>query len=338
MRNHDGAKTATRIILLLAVLTTAGCSLIMGTEDAPAQKVLSFRFVETLRNEASLRGESLRESAPNADRATTLQQPNSVYADAFRVYVTDFLPARVFVFDRGERKTTILDNTSQIKLINPGAITVDAIGTVWVSDTTQGRVFGFDRFGKLLYTIGKMAEIGLPSGLASDHRRNRLYVADEHSHQVKVFDSLGGRVYEGSRVLEIGTSGRPAEDLKFPGALTLDREGNLYVLDTVRRRVQVYAPDGKFVRGVNFSGTTPGQAVNPKGIALDSEGHLYVTDMVSNNVLVFDREGVLLLTWGRTGTLIGDFWSPAGIFIDDQDTIYIADQTNSRVQVFQYYH
>lgn len=326
-------------LIVFCGLFVAGCSVLIGKDDTSVQKGLSLRFVETLRNEASLRGEGLKEASFKTDHATTLQQPNSVFADAFRVYVTDTAPARIFVFDRGERTVTVLDNSlvgtpptpkDDVKLIAPGGITVDAAGTLWVSDSQQGRVFGYTKNGKSLFVIGKFGELAMPVGLAADYRRNRLYVADAHAHQVKVFAS------DGTRLFEIGASGASGEDFRFPGAIAFDRNENLYVLDTQRRLVQKIGPDGKFLKTFGLSGATHGSAVKPKGIAVDSSGHLYVTDSISNNVLVFDQEGEFLFTWGRTGILSGEFWTPAGIFIDERDYVYIADQTNGRVQVFQY--
>ncbi len=341
-------KTAAALIVFFIFFTT-GCSMIVGKDDTPVQKGLTLRFVETLRNEASLRGESLKEASYNTDRATTLQQPNSVFADAFRVYVTDTANivsattstfARVFVFDRGERTVAIFDGTQpppadtigidKGTLIAPGGITVDAAGTLWVSDSQQGKVFGYTRNGRLLSIIGKFGELARPVGLAADYHRNRLYIADAHAQLVKVFST------DGARLFEIGASGKAGEDSKFPGAIALDRNGNLSVLDTKRRLVRKYDPDGKFVKTFGLSGADPGSAVKPRGLAIDSDGHLYVTDTASNNILVFDQEGELLFTWGRTGSLSGEFWSPAGIFIDDRDFIYIADQTNGRIQIFQY--
>ena len=326
-------KRAILIFVCACLVATLGCSAIIGKEDTLTYQGLSMRFVETLRNEASLRGESLKERATNTNRATTLQQPNGVFADAFRVYVTDASPSpRVFVFDRGLSKVNILDSVlpREVKLVAPGGITVDAGQTIWVSDSAQGRVFGYDPNGKLLFIIGQMGELSYPVGLARDIRNNRLYVADAHAHRVKVFST------NGTRLFEIGAGTTREEEFKFPGAIALDREGNLYVLDTLSRRIQVYDGSGKFLKGFGLAGSVPGLAVKPSGIAVDSDGHLYVTDAASNNVLIFDRNGMFLFTWGATGGLIGEFWTPAGIFIDDRDYIYIADRTNGRVQTFQY--
>ncbi len=329
-------KKLTKMAIVLSLFITGGCAIIMGRDDESALQRVPIRFVETLRNESSLRGESLKESRLKGDVATTLQQPKNLFADSFRVYVTDSAPTRIFVFDRTERKVSILDSIpppaeDEVKLIDPAGIAVDAAGTLWVSDAQQGKVFGYTPNGKLLFIIGQMGGLGKPGGLVADRVRSRLYVADTSAHKIKLYSM------NGVELSEISISGKTIEGFKSPGSLALDKNGNLFVLDTSHRRVQKYSAEGAYVKTIKLRETSEEIAtLKPKCIAVDSSGHLYVTDSISNNILVFGQEGEFLFTWGRTGTMNGDFWTPYSIFIDDRDFIYIADQSNGRVQVFQY--
>jgi DNA-binding beta-propeller fold protein YncE len=311
-----------------------GCAILAGTDDGQGLPAgLQMRFVETLRDQGSLKGEGWRESSTLSSPTTSLslQRPNSVYADDFKVYVTDRFNSsgRVFVFDRGTRTVTILDQAKGVNLLNPSGIVVDAAGIIYVADAQQGRVFGYDLQGRNLYTIGKRGELQYPLGLAVDKKRNKLYVADAHAHVVKVFDNMGMFLYD------VGSSSGPGE-LKYPMAVALDRTGIVYVLDGRRKRVVVYDVDGRYLRSFRLTSDAPAAPLKPLGIAVDAEGRMLVTDEASSNVLVYDNKGTLVLTWGKTGRLVGDFWLPAGIFIDDRDMIYVADQMNSRVQEFQY--
>ena len=329
-------KISGAIVILLVLIQGAGCSVIIGKDDTVTQAGLSFRYVETLRNEASLRGAGFQEVVNSTDAATTLQRPNAVYADKFRVFVADTTPARVFVFDRNDKKVTVLGG--DVKLIAPAGIVESAVGTIFVSDSQQGKIFGYDNNGKLVLNIGgtispmsgSMVLLSRPSGMAYDVFRNRIYVADADAGHVQVISPLG------DPLMVIGESGKKHEKTKHPQAVALDRSGNLFVLDSLKRTIQVFDPEGNFMHGFSLTGALPGSAINPLGIAVDSEGHLYVSDSVSNNIMLFDRDGVFLFTWGRTGSLHGEFWTPAGLFIDDRNLIYIADQTNGRIEVFQY--
>jgi len=317
----------------LVFLTIGGCAPFSGADSGQGLSIgPQIRFVETLRNQQSLNGEGWRESVvSNGPTTTSLQRPNSVYADDFRVYVTDRSgpSARVFVFDRGARTVTILDQGKGVSLLAPSSIVVDALGIIYVADAQQGKVFGYDLQGRNLYTIGKRGELQFPLGLAVDKKRNRLYVADAHAHVVKVFDTMGMFLYDMG-----ATSG--SRELKYPVAVALDRVGTVYVLEGRRKRVVMYDVDGRYVRSFGLASDVLAAPMKPVGIAVDAAGRLLVTDEASSNVLIYDNNGTLVLTWGKTGRLVGDFWLPAGIFIDERDMIYVADQMNSRVQEFQY--
>lgn len=321
-------------ITALVSLTLCGCAILAGTDDGQGLSAgPQMRFVETFRNQESLeKGEGWRESIIlSSPTPSSLQRPNSVFADDFKVYVTDRSgpTARVFVFDRGARTVTILNTAPGETPLNPSGIVVDAAGIIFVADAQQGRVFGYDLQGRNLHTIGKKGELLFPAGLAIDKKRNKLYVADAHAHVVKVFDNMGMFLYD------VGTSSGPGE-LKQPVAVALDRTGIVYVLDARRKRVAIYDGDGRYIRSFGLTSDAPAAPLKPLGIAVDAEGRVLVTDEASSNVLIYDNKGTLVLTWGKTGRLVGDFWLPAGIFIDDRDMIYIADQMNSRVQEFQY--
>jgi sugar lactone lactonase YvrE len=329
----------------VSAILSGGCAFIAGEKEGePSGDRLTFNYIETLRNQDSLRGESYRELSNGAHPAVSLQRPGSVYADQFRVYVVDnTTPPRLFVFDRGERTATILNITSppsaEGNLLAPSGIVLAAGTTLFVSDAQLGRVFGYDLKGALVMVLGRgqvlsphagLGDLLSPSGLAVDDKRNRLYVSDMHAQQVKVFDPMGRHLFD------IGNTGRPDADFKFPAALCLDRSGNVYVVDSLRLGVFIFAPDGEFLRSFSLKRLLPGHSIKPKGIAVDSEGHVYVVDAVNNNVLVLEPDGRLIMTWGRTGSTRGEFWIPTGIFIDAYDRIYIADQMNGRVQSYQY--
>ena len=325
--------TMLRAGIAALALTVSGCAILAGTDDGQGLSgAPQMRFVETLRDQGSLNGEGWRETVIlSSPTLSSLQRPNRVFADEFKVYVTDRYNSygRVFVFDRGARTVTILDQAQGVTLLNPSGIVVDAAGIIFVADAQQGRVFGYDLQGRNLYAIGKKGDLLHPAGLAVDKKRNRLYVADAHAHLVKVFDNMGMFLYD------VGTTSGPGE-LKHPVAVALDRTGSVYVLDGRRKRVVIYGVDGRYLRSFGLTSDAPAAPLKPLGLAVDAEGRVLVTDEASSNVLVYDTKGTLMFTWGKTGQLVGDFWLPAGIFIDDRDRIYVADQMNSRVQEFQY--
>lgn len=332
-----------RCLLLCSFLavSAASCAVIAGTDESAEQpftgQPLRIEYRETLRNQASLGPESLRETSFGVSSGESLQQPNSVYADQFRVYVTDRLPyPRLVIFDRSERSMTVISGPTPstiqaVQFVDPSGVAVDEVNNIYVADPPQGKVFGMDRQGAPLLIFGAMGELSFPAALAVDHRRGRLYIADKLAHVVRVYAGRGGRLFELSdEGMEKG--------LRSPVGLAVDRAGNCYTLDTGPHRVIVHGPDGRFLRAFPLKSKVFGAKVMLRGIAVDSRGHIYVTDGLNSKVFVFSQDGAFVQSWGRTGIMMhDDFWNPAGIFIDQQDKIYIADQMNGRIQVYQYY-
>jgi hypothetical protein len=70
----------------------------------------------------------------------------------------------------------------------------------------------------------------------------------------------------------------------------LDGGGNIYVLDSGNHRVQVFEPDGTFLRTVGKEGQGPGELTDPFGIFLDGRNNLHVSDGMK--VHRFDPSGV----------------------------------------------
>ncbi|MDH4163252.1 MAG: hypothetical protein OEW15_11275 [Nitrospirota bacterium] len=363
------------VMLFLIAFGIGGCALLIGKPDEgdlpdPSRPV-RIRYVETLRNEASFLTERYRQSDPLAPAATSLQKPVSVSADQFRVYVVDRSPVpRLFIFDRNERSVKIISSPTPTVAVNasfmdPSAVAVAEAGDIYVADPPQGKIFGLDRAGNLVFTLGKTGSLAYPAAMAVDSRRHRLYVADKHAHKVLMYtnqrdwasiETRGNQTKTGviqspanpcyssdaagafttyQRVCDLGDQGTK-DGLRSPVGLALDSAGNLFVLDAHRNRVHMFDSEGIFVRRFSLIADLAHPLNNPTGIAIDSDGHVYVSDGVANTILIFDQNGMYLQRWGGIGDQRDGFWSPAGIFIDNRDYLYVPDQMNGRVQVFQY--
>jgi DNA-binding beta-propeller fold protein YncE len=247
------------------------------------------------------------------------------------IYVSDTASGRVFVFDAERQALTFIGDRQPAKLAKPTGIAVAPSGTVFVADATHNRVFGYSPAGDLVVAIGHDGELESPAGMAIDGARQLLYVADAKKHQVFCYSTV-----DGAAVRTIGRRGSEPGEFNFPTNVSVDKEGRLYVTDTLNFRIQSFDPDGKPLHTFGTLGDTPGSLNRPKGIGVDDEGHIYVADSSFNNFQIFDQEGQLLLYVGSVGAGPGEFFLPAGLFIDARNRVYVVDQGNARVQVFQY--
>ena len=130
--------------------------------------------------------------------------------------------------------------------------------------------------------------------------------------------------------------------MRFPQALAIGPDGSVFVADQGSNVVQVFGPDGVFLREIGIAGSKPGQLGPVGAIAVAGDGSLLVADG-SNRIDRFDAGGQLIDSWGRTGSDVGEFRFGAGAgnsaaagggLAVSGDFVYVADTGNDRVQRF----
>jgi len=89
-------------------------------------------------------------------------------------------------------------------------------------------------------------------------------------------------------VRKIGDVDTEDENVAFhyPSDIAVDKEGNIYVLDTGNTRIQKFGPDGKYMATIGRKGQGPGEFINPGGLDLDKDGNLVVTDTAQSRLHV----------------------------------------------------
>lgn len=81
-------------------------------------------------------------------------------------------------------------------------------------------------------------------------------------------------------VRKIGDVDTEDEHLAFsyPSDVAIDRDGNIYVLDSANTRIQKFGPDGKYLATIGRKGQGPGEFLMPDAIDFDKDGNLVVAD------------------------------------------------------------
>ncbi len=289
------------------------------------------KFVDIFRSTLDLgKKRGLAETLFGEEQVEAFDKPYGVAVDKEgKIYVTDI--GRVFVIDLKNKDYDFIGvepGTGRLSL--PIGVATASDGRVFVTDTGQSRVFVYFR-GKYAAAIGKTGDFSTPSGVALDEKRGFMYIVDARKHQVSVYS-----LKDYSRLKIIGKRGTGPGEFNYPTNIAVDGDGNVYVVDTGNFRIQVFDPEGAFLRTIGAIGDAPGSLARPKGIAIDSEGHIYVVDAAFQNFQIFDKDGHILLFVGGAGSEVGKFLLPAGIAIDDQDRIYVVDQVTESLQIFQY--
>lgn len=253
------------------------------------------------------------------------------------IYAADQAVGAIFIFPNLQDEQLQLIKNKQdahFGLIN--GLAMDDNDRLFVTDTKLHHVLVFNPKHEVEATFGK-EELVSPAGIAIDTTNRFVYVVDTQQDQVFVFDADSYKLLR-----RIGTAGKKHTltspgDFSLPTNVAVDREGNVYITDTLNNRVESFDPDGNFIREFGKSGDGPGHFARPKGIVIDFDGHIWVADEIQSRVQVFDKAGQLLIYFGEQGTFPGQFQALYGLGYDKKNNrVITSEQFPGRVQVFRY--
>lgn len=265
-----------------------------------------------------------------------LAQPNGMAVDSKgQLYVADSKVGAIFIFNTETREVELLKNKLHGHFQRIIGLAIDDDDRLFVSDPALRHVLVFDKNHKATDVItDSMAE---PSELAIDTQNRLLYVSDVELDQVLVFDVDSLKLLR-----KIGTTGHKHEltgpgDLAKPTGVAVDKDGNLYVCDTLNDRIEVFDADGSFIRTWGKNGDGPGYFARPKGVTIDADGHVWVADGMQDRVQVFTNEGQLLIAMGGHGLLPGQYQGLVNVYSDTKrNRIFTSEIYPGRVQEFRY--
>jgi DNA-binding beta-propeller fold protein YncE len=127
-----------------------------------------------------------------------------------------------------------------------------------------------------------------PKGIAINPVNEQIYVVDPGKHRVVVLNPNPGH----NKIIflfSFGEEGAGRGKLLQPEYIAVDKEGFVYVTDSMRHCVLKFFINGTFIDEFGSYGSFPGQLNKPKGIAVDSYGAVYVAE--EQRISIFDADG-----------------------------------------------
>ena len=269
-----------------------------------------------------------------------MTKPTGIGVIGDRVYVTDLGARNVRAYDRSGNHLFdfgAIPGGAGRQLDSPVHIAIGPDSTVWVTDRSRRGVFVFDRDGNYQSTLlpngdAKFIWSPLAIAFAPDGDVFVSDVGDSSRHQVlrmKPDGTIQSRW--GKKVTDSATVAAPGA-FQFPNGLAVAATTTstvVYVADADNHRVQVFRPDGTFVKIISTSGT-------PRGLAVDARGQLWVVDPLAHQVDAYSADGVPLTSFGSYGRSPGQFSFPNDVVIDAAGRILVTDRDNNQVQVWGY--
>ncbi len=221
------------------------------------------------------------------------------------------------------------------------AMTLDGAGNLYVSEQQSDVIRKITAAG-VVTTIAGGTKFSYPTGIAVDSTSN-VYVAEAGTRLIRKISSAG-TVTTLAGIATIGASGGFADGppgvarFDFPNALTIDRQGVLFVLDN--GRVRRITSDGVVTSRAarNADGSSKFFSPSSTGLALDTAGNVYVADF--NAIHRLDLEGVVTTIAGASpssGRADGlgsaaSFFSPGSLGLDNSGNVYVADIGNNAIR------
>lgn len=253
-----------------------------------------------------------------------------------KIYAADQAVGAVFVFDPDNKDhVEMIANSREANLPMVAGLALDDDDRLFLTDAKLRHVLVFNPKHQQEAVFGTEVLVH-PGGIAIDSENRFVYVADTGNDVVDVFDADNYKFLR-----QIGKPSRKhnqAEPGTFslPEGVAVDKEGNVFVADTVNNRIEMFDADGQFVSTFGKAGDGPADFERPRSIAVDCDGHLWVVDAGQNMVKVFDQQGRLLIYFGEQGYYPGQFMGPWGITIGPSNQVVVSETFPGRVQVFRY--
>jgi DNA-binding beta-propeller fold protein YncE len=244
-------------------------------------------------------------------------------------------PARITVLNAAfivVREIPIEDIPGAANFV-PRRVAVSRDGLIYVSSQHRG-VLVLDSEGGFLRWLKPMDKVArrLPTAASEenpDGETNGLAPTAEEPEPA----ASTGDIPEEFRATGQGDSGLAPVLVR---AVTIDQQGNLYLVSSETGKVYVYNAEETFLFSFGTKGGTPGRLSQPRGVAVDHQNKLmYVVDYMRHSVLVYNDKGEYLFEFGGKGAAPGWFKFPTDLIVNRTGQLIVSDLFNHRLQVFE---
>ena len=242
-------------------------------------------------------------------------------------------------------------------------ITVDHKGNVWIgaNEGSDAHLLKFTKAGKFIAQFGKPGQgkgsndtenFGRPAKIFIDAKANEAYIADGYGNKrVAVIDADTGKLkrYWGAygnkpddtNLGNYDPTAAPAQQFRTPvHCAELSNDGLVYVCDRPNDRIQIFKPDGTFVKEIFIAKTTLGDgSVWDIAFSKDpQQKYIYLTDGKNEKIYIIQRDTMQILTsFGDGGRQPGQFFAVHSIAVDSKGNIFTTETYEGRrLQKFVY--
>ena len=285
------------------------------------------------------------------------QRPDGVsWLDVVAVHFT--AENNVYVYNRGDREMIYFDSHGnylgdwgKTDFARPHGLTISPTNEVFCVDDFAHTVTKYDLHGNILLALGVRGSKSDTGAINVDYRDikysagpfnypTNLALAGDGSFYVS--DGYGNsRIHHftpnGEHIRSWGDPGKLPSQFAVPHDIRIHQNGDIWVADRENDRIQIFTPDGEFIRLIDG-------LARPASIDFGPDGEIYVFELgyragmfpgnqppfdgaPGGRLTVIDAQGNVLCQIGGADatTAAGDFYAPHNVRIDTNGDLYLTE-------------
>lgn len=185
-----------------------------------------------------------------------------------------------------------------------------------------------------LTDAGTLGDMNQPADVAVNSKGD-IYINDVLNFRVNVYGHDGQYKFSfGKRTPPDEKANPPAGSFSLPLSMALDNQDRVYIGDVDQNDIQVFTPDGKFLKRITVAVADDMKPFRPNGLFVTASGQILATDAANHRFLVLDPDGKVVRAVGSGGEGPGNFLFVDGILMTPDSTVCVVDVMNCRIQEF----
>ena len=210
-------------------------------------------------------------------------------------------------------------------------VAVSSQGILYVANYDLNVIQKFKLTGEFISQLGSYGsgdgEYNSPHGLLL-LQTELLFVCDRNNHRIEV-------LHDEQFFYSFGQQGEKPGFFNFPVDIAANiGEDQLFVTDDRNHRVQIFTPNGQFLKVFGDLTQIPYKLVRPTGICCATDGYVLVCSHDTNCALIFDEDGCFVSAITHTYKEKKRFESPFGIVMKKDGSIVVAGNSSNNLVVF----
>jgi DNA-binding beta-propeller fold protein YncE len=264
----------------------------------------------------------------------------------------------VYVYNRGDREMIYFDSQGNYlgdwgdtNFARPHGLTISPTNEVFCTDDFAHTVTKYDLQGNELLTLGIRGQKADTGAIDVDYR-NIKYSAGPFNYPTNlaltndggfyVSDGYGNaRIHQftstGEHIRSWGDPGTKPSQFAVPHDLRIADNGELWVADRENDRIQIFSPEGEFIRLID-------NLARPASLDFGPDGEVYVFELgyragmfpgnqapyegaPGGRLTVMNQQGDVLcqIAGGDATAEAGDFYAPHNVRVDANGDLYLTE-------------